>query len=199
MRVTSLLILAAIVGGIGYVLIFQRDWLFNLFNKGGDLAAGYTDAKNPQEAIDLFTKAIKARKFKTAAKYVKGNYKEQLERAHDAASSMGAVIDRIVTYAKNKGFDSEGAMTILYNLDPFPPYFSPAGAPVKDKKDETKAIGNLKMEWTYPTDPREGATLAKLNYPFNALVPVTWKAGVSVGLIEETAGDAKVWKVFIDV
>ena len=196
MKLTSLLILAAVVLGIGYVAVFKWDWVKSMFQTGTEVAGGYTDAKSPQEAIQLFTKAIKARKFKTAAKYVKGNYKEHLERAHDGASEMGDTIDKIVTYAKNKGFDADSAMTLLMVLDPYPPYFSVEGEPVKDKKDEKRAWGKVKPEWTYSKgDLRDFANL-NLPWPPNPLnVPALF---VAIPIEEESSGESKIWKLHIE-
>src|SRR5262249_42743394 len=49
MRLTSLLLLVAIVGGAGYVLVFKRDWLFKKVQEGTELAQGYSAAGTPQE------------------------------------------------------------------------------------------------------------------------------------------------------
>jgi hypothetical protein len=197
MKLTSLLILAALVLGIGYVAIFQRDWVMSLFRSGTEAAEGYTNAESPQQAAQLFTKAIKARKFKTAAKYVKGNYKEHLERAHDAAAEMGVLLDKIVTYAKNKGFDSDTAMNLLSRLDPFPPYFSVEGEPAKDKKDATKAYGRCKSEWAYPNPDVRELNALNLTLPAQPLAPANLFTGMT--LVEETAGESKIWKLHIDL
>lgn len=196
MRLTSLLILAALLLGVGYVAIFKRDWVMNLFRSGAEAAEGYTNAESPRQAMDLFTKAVHARKFKTAARYVKGNYKEQLERAHEAAAEMGALLDKIVRYARNKGFDSDTTLAMLARLDPFPPYFEVEGEPIPDKKDAGKAYGRCKPAWSYlHPDVRELNGLG-LTLPSQPLTPATWYTGTP--LVEEHA-DGKQWKLHIEV
>lgn len=196
MKLSSLLGLAVVVLGLGYVLVFQWGWVKSMFKTGTELAEGYTDAKSPQEAIQLYAKAIKARKFKTAAKYVKGNYKEHLERAHDGASEMGDLIDKIVTYAKNKGFDSDSAMTMLLLLDAYPPYLAVAGEPVLDKKAAGMAWGQLRFEWNYGKgDLRD---LAGINLPFSPQPLNVPSLFVSAQILEEASGEDKIWKLHIE-
>ena len=69
MRLTSLIILLALVGG-GIYVVFYTD----LLKKGQEAIQGYHDAKTPQEAMDLFRKAIQSRKYDTAARYVTNAY-----------------------------------------------------------------------------------------------------------------------------
>jgi hypothetical protein len=147
MRLTSLIILLALVGGAVYVVFFT-DWL----KKGQEALQGYHDAKTPQEAMDYFRKAVQARKYDTAAKYVTTAYAEQLKRAHEAASDMGALIDKLYNQMKNKGYNSDKAVTVLNMLDMFPTWFKVKDTPKeKDGKalgiyapeDKTQVLGNL--------------------------------------------------------
>jgi hypothetical protein len=144
MRLVSVLILVAIVGGIGYVLVFKRDWLFQKVEEGTRLAQGYSAAKTPSDAMDLFRKAVKDRDYKTAATYCMGDYAEQLTKGHDAGRAVGKLIDGIVNFMENKGLKTEKAMTALYSLDPFPGNFKVKDAP--QKKDDAKAIGQFELE-----------------------------------------------------
>src|SRR5262245_6689654 len=111
MRLTSLLVLLAIVGG-GIYVVFFTDWL----KKGEDILKGYHDAKSPQEAMDLFRKAIQARQYETAAKYCTKEYAEQLKRGHAAARDMGTAIDSLHEFMSpqtGSGFQTEAAVTAL--------------------------------------------------------------------------------------
>lgn len=201
MRLTSLLVLAAIVaagvGIFGFNAYGLRDKIFQTAHEAKEGLQGFSAAKSPMEALDLFGKAIKKRQFNTAAKYVSGNFAEQLTRAHDAASSMGEVIDAITSYARNKGFDSDKAMFVLYRIDPFPTNFSVAGDPVK-KGDLT--VGGFKSEplsYNMP-NPQEVADIMKNPLMTNPLnVPQLFTTGVQ--LVEVGDGNDKVWKLKIDV
>lgn len=197
MKLTSLIILGALVGGGAYLFIAKPAWFQNLLSKGEGLATGYVPAQTPTEAMDLFAKAIKNRKFSTAAQYVTGNYADQLKRGHEAAAEMGTVIDGIWEYAKNKGFDSDSAMVMLLKLDPFPPHFTVSGAPVK--KGDTKAVGALKMDTLFYPNPN------KINWgQFDPLVmtqPLLVQGLFNPGaeIQEVVDGDKKIWKLKVDV
>lgn len=145
MRLTSLIVLLAIVGGAGYVLIFKRDWLFSKAKEGIQLAQGYTPAKSPREAMEQFMKAVKARDYDAAARYCTGDYEEKLRKAHKGASTLGSLIDDINSQIDDKGFRTEKTTFLLYFLDPFPTNFA-IGELKEDKKDPDKAIGYYKLE-----------------------------------------------------
>ncbi|MBM4072570.1 MAG: hypothetical protein FJ271_27110 [Planctomycetes bacterium] len=144
MRMTSLIVLLAIVGGIGYVLIFKRDWIFSKAKEGLQLAQGYTPAKSPREAMELFMKAVKERNYDAASKYVTGDYEEKLRKAHAGASELGGLIDAIHTTIEDKGFKDEKVTFVLYNLDPFPKNFKIGE--IKETKDKDKAVGAFVLE-----------------------------------------------------
>src|SRR5947209_15356607 len=193
MRLTSLIILLALVGG-GIYVVFYTDWL----KKGQEAVQGYHDAKTPQEAMDLFRKAIQNRKYDTAARYVTAAYGEQLKRAHTAASEMGEVIDKLYKQMKNKGYNPDKAVTVLNMLDAFPTWFKVKDTPKEkdgkaygiytpeEKTQVTANLGNVGQSWdkemfTGPLVP------AMLSGPFGLL-----KEGV-VEIVKE--GDA--WKLNI--
>lgn len=141
---TSLIVLLAIVGGAGFVLIFKRDWLFSKVKEGTQLLEGYTPAKSPREAMELFMKAVKARNYDAASKYVTGEYEEKLRKAHAGASELGGLIDAINLTIDDKGFKDEKITFVLYNLDPFPNNFKVGD--VKETKDKDKALGAFVLE-----------------------------------------------------
>lgn len=131
MRLTSLLLLAVVVCGVGYVVVFRMDDVKKIFKKGVETAEGYAPAKTPLEAMDFFRKAILARKYDTAANYVSGPFAEQFTRAHRAASDMGTVLDGIHSYANEKGIVNDKCRVLFYFLDPFPTNFKVKGNPQK--------------------------------------------------------------------
>jgi hypothetical protein len=191
MRLISLIILVAVVGGIGYVLIFKRDKLAEKVDEGLRLAQGYKAAQTPAEAMDLFLKAIKDRDYKTASIYCMGDYAEQLAKAHDAGRQVGRQIDGIVRYMNDKGLKTDKAMTLLYSLDPFPSNFKVKDAP--QKKGEDKAIGQFEMEFISGTNDvfQIPQNLDLLMFKHN-LAPVD----ISVVEIAHTGKEKeKVWKL----
>jgi hypothetical protein len=137
MRVSSLLILLALIGGGVYVFMFT-DLPSKLMNTAG----GFTPAKTPDEAVTRFAKAVKARKFKTAATYVTADYAELLNKANDAATEVTSTLDGIMKYMKNKGYESDKALAVLHYFDPLPPL---TASPVR-KIDDSNAEANLAVD-----------------------------------------------------
>src|SRR5262249_13217264 len=131
MRLTSLLILLAIVGG-GIYVVFYTD----LLKRGEEWARGYKDATTPLEAMDSFKRAITDRRFTMAAKYCTGDYAEQLKRADEAARAMGTLIDGLYTKMQNKGYESDKSVATLNKLDLFPTWFKVKGTPEQHGDDK---------------------------------------------------------------
>jgi hypothetical protein len=187
MRLSSVVILIALVGGAAYV-VFYTD----LLQKGQERLEGFHDATSPQEAMDLFREAIRKRKYETAARYVTKDYAEQLKRAHIAASEMGSVIDSIWGYMDKSGFKPAKAITVLALLDPFPTWFKVKEAP---KESNGKAVGAYVVELPSQYNPasvvNEGHGWDKRMLT-NPLIPVGFPR---VPLVKE--GD--VWKLDVKV
>lgn len=148
MRLTSLLILVAIVGGVGYVALFQRDWVAGLFTKGQQTLAGYKDAKTPTEAVEFFLKAVKKRDYEAAALYCSGEYAAQLKKTSEAASAMGGRIDEVLTFIDEKGFMTDKTRALLRSLDPFPTTLKIGG--VGEEKDGKAFAGYVPTEDAAP-------------------------------------------------
>lgn len=206
MRVTSLLVLAAIVaagvGIFGFNAYGLRDKIFSAAEKGKESIQGYTAAKTPGEAMEMFRKAIKDRAYRTAAKYVTGNYAEQLTQAHDAAVELGGVIDDLQTYMKNAGFTSDKTTFFLNMLDPFPGNFRVADTP---KQDGDKAKGMFLFDRIALTNPSadfssdarsmDGLMFSNNLHPY----AIAAKWDFAVDIVAEPQGDSKVWKLAIAV
>jgi hypothetical protein len=120
MRLVSLLVLIALVGGAAYVWFFQRDWLFQKADEAKRLAQGYTAAKTPSAAVDNFTKAINKRDYEAAAIYCSADYAELLKKAHKAAQALGEAIDSVTGAMDRHNIDSPNSQFVLSLLDPFP-------------------------------------------------------------------------------
>ena len=126
--------------------------LNDLANKGVQSATGYTPAKTPSEAMDLFQEAIQKRKYKFAAIYCSKNYAEVLERVGGSAAELGGTIDQIRDYAKEKALLTDHVVIALHKLDPFPKNFKIKGPPVQ--KGDAKAIGMITWDTLALKDPK---------------------------------------------
>ncbi len=144
MRVSSLIILIAVVGGLAYLFVFQRDWIFRKGQEASELAAGYTAAQTPAEAMEQFRKAIQERKYSTAAKYCSGDYAQQLAKAHDAAAALAGLIDSLHSWMDGRSYKTDRAVTALFFLDPFPKNFKIKDVPKKDGED--RAFSHFEVE-----------------------------------------------------
>jgi hypothetical protein len=192
MRVTSLLILLALIGGAAYVWFFQHDWLMGLLRRGQNIAEGYKPARSPSEAMEQFRKAVKDRNYQAAALYCTGDYAEELKRNHDMARRIGQDIDKLLDWMEKKSLDSKNSKALLYYLDPFPPNWKLSGEP--KKKGDDKAIGAFAPEGSIPERPTAMLVSAKLDSLLftNVLLPRFPKG---VELTREGSGDDAQWKI----
>jgi len=142
-RVRSLLIVLILAGGVVVAFVFFGGAIAYWAYEGWAAARGYTAAKTPQEAMDKFRDAIQKRDYKDAARYTTKSYGELLKRAHPAASELGAEMDRIRNFAKDKGFVTDKLVVAFHKLDPFPKNFKSAEAP---KEKDGKAYGRYVWE-----------------------------------------------------
>jgi hypothetical protein len=202
MRLTSLVVLLALVGGAGYVLLFQRDWLFSKAEEGKQLLAGYSSASTPNEAMDLFRKAVKNRDYRAAAKYCTGDYAEQLAKHGSAIYEIGDLVDRVKNMMSEKGFNNLNAQALVYYLDPFPTELKVKDVrTVKGKKGE-HTVGEFQLEERVPGPPNFGREVDARMFR-NAFHPGTNELradGLHVLRVElkaEGESDSKVWKLVI--
>jgi hypothetical protein len=150
MRVVSLVILLAIIGGLAFVFIHEptRNWVFKRSKDAAHLAEGYSYAKTPREAVDSFIKAVKARNFSAAARYCSEDYAKVLDRLHGPASDTATRLDRIAGILHEKGYRTPMSASILWGMDPFPETF-------KLKPDSVKEIKKGELaEVVFEYDPR---------------------------------------------
>ncbi|MCI0638736.1 MAG: hypothetical protein L0Y72_06215 [Gemmataceae bacterium] len=201
MRLSSLLILLAIVGSavgvFGFNAFGLRDQFFSGVQKGKEFVQGYNAAKSPTEAMDMFRKAIQNRQYKTAAKFCTGDYAVQLTKAHDAAAALGEVIDQVQEYMKESGYSGPKAKTLLAKLDPFPTNFSVAAAPVEKKG---KTWGLFKIDPIADVGANVVSELLRMDLGMfnNNLAPAaTMFTGFEI--VKESEGDAVEWKLFFPI
>lgn len=125
------------LAGAAYLVVYQRAFLFSMFNAG----RGYPAAKTPQEAVDGFKKAIKARDYDVAADvYLTGDYAEQMKKAAPAATALGNSIDALLHQMNNKGFDSDKAKFLLALMEPLPTEFTQELTKVSDTESTFKLV-----------------------------------------------------------
>lgn len=156
------LVSVVVIGG--YLVLFKRDALLGLVG----IASGYGPAKTPDEALDKFKKAVKARDYATASGYLGGTYGEQMQRGADAAKELGKAIDSVGYNADKRGITlTDKVKAMLVTLEPFPPYFEVSG--LKKQSDDLAV-----------------ATLSQKGF---------WN--VHVELKQEGEGEARTWKIYI--
>ncbi len=119
----KLIVLLVLLGGGGaavYYFVIQKKTI-NDVKDTIDEFSGYPDAKTAQEAVDLYAKAIKNRKYDTAAKYCTNDYGEQLRRGAIAAKELGTSIDDLRSRLNDSGVMHSEMDVVLYWIDPLPP------------------------------------------------------------------------------
>ena len=100
----------------GYVSLFKREAVADM----ADSARGYPKARTPQECVDLFKKAVAARRYDKAAKYCTKEYADQLTRGADAAQEVGEAIDALAARLSQDGVTSSELDLVLFYHDPLP-------------------------------------------------------------------------------
>ncbi len=116
-RLIVLILVGLVFFGGLYMVIFKR----------GDVnktLGGYKKAATPQEAADMFKKAIADRDFAIAADYCTKDYAEQLRRGKDAATELGTSLDNLIYQMNERGLLRDETKFILFMLDPFPKDFT---------------------------------------------------------------------------
>jgi hypothetical protein len=144
------MILLATLGSVivfgGYMMLFQREQLFGLVG----ISVGYGPAKTPEEAIEKFKKALKARNYAQAVKYVGGPYGEQLQSGAAAATDLGKSIDALGAAATKRGITlSNNVKVMLVSVEPFPTAFE-VSAVQKKSDDLATATFSQPGFWTMP-------------------------------------------------
>jgi hypothetical protein len=100
----------------GYLSLFKREAVADM----ADSARGYPKAKSPQECVDLFKKAVAARRYDKAARYCTREYADQLTRSADAARAVGEAIDDLTVRLNQDGISTCELDLVLFYHDPLP-------------------------------------------------------------------------------
>lgn len=180
-------------------------------------AGDFSPAQTPSEALDKFRECIRNRDYKTAAKYLDGDYREQFSKAADAATKLSEAIHALARDVDTVGLNSPGAKVVLERLQPFPRNFEyEVVRPIKDADyqmlstlfpvelppDEMKALGDKVAKARLKMDAgKAGDNPTKMNLSgveekiFLSLVPVGLKWDGWVALKESGSGKDKSWKI----
>lgn len=187
MRVTSIIILVAIIGFAAYLFIARPVWFTDLIGK----AKNFVDppAKTPTEAAERYCKAMNDRNYDSAAVYCKGNYGEALKKANDACIALGQSVDTIRNLAEKKGILNDESRFILDMLDP-----SPGTLKVKEvgepKDGKAKVVLEVDLfNWQLSSDP----TSAFDKKMFTTVL--TPSKILTIDAVEVGEGEEKQWKL----
>lgn len=147
-------VLLALVAVGGFLYMFNREGVMNWV----DASRGYPKAKTPQEAVDLFKKALRARKYDKAAKYCTKDYAEQLKKAAEGGKEVGEAIDDVKYRLEKDGVSSKEIETVLAWHDPFP---ATLDYTLKNITDKDAALYVTATFAEYPKDYEVDAALLK--------------------------------------
>ncbi len=142
-------VLALIVSSIVFTFMpsmrpgFVQAWI--------DQLGGFTPAQTPNEALEKFRECIRKRNYKTAAKYLDGDYREQFSMAADAATKLGDEVDNLQQAVQTVGLNAPAGKLILEELQPFPKDFE-FTTPARPLKDEQYRVLSKLMPKEFPPD-----------------------------------------------
>jgi hypothetical protein len=197
MRLVSILVVLALIGGAAYVAIFHWDDVQNYFAKGKRAVAGYKPAKTPNAAMDQFIKAVDDRDYETASLYCTGEYAEHLKKAHAAARAVGNGVDSVWAFVKEKGLHTDKTEVLLLRLDPFPKKFRVGEVKKDDKSKKTFGFfhADLGDAWRTANVATELSRMDVKVMQSVLMPPAMWMPPNAVELVEEGEGDARQWKL----
>jgi hypothetical protein len=116
-RIINITGLSFVFLACGYLVLFKREAMADM----ADSARGYPKARSPQECVELFRKAVAARRYDKAAKYCTKDFAEQLTRSADAADVLGEALDDLTARMEQDGISTGDLNLVLFYHDPLPP------------------------------------------------------------------------------
>lgn len=205
MRVRSLIALLVIAGGLAYLYFFQWQWVVGLKESIRMTLAGYHYAKTPEDAMDLFAKAIANRDYNAAALYVTDEYAELLRKGNHAAYTIGHDIDVLMELAKERGINTDKAFYVLRCLDPFPGDFSRPSSQELKKVADGAMEGQFVCKYTLPNIRIDDIRGLDAKMFRNALMPPVYHPALGhipmfkykVRIVASGDGDDRIWKIDI--
>jgi hypothetical protein len=212
------ILLAVVVGSI--VFTFFPEYRPGIVQGWLDTAAGFTPAETPQQALEKFKECINKRNYKTAVKYVAGDYKQEWSRAAAPATKLADAVDDLYYNVNDVvHLNSPDANYVLDALQPFPKDFEFAvEKPINDKQyrvlsqlfptefpyDQMKmlsdkvALATIKFKLAPAGQPKSGRMNMSSFEPkiFLSLVPIGVAWDGIVALKEEGNEKEKGWKIY---
>ncbi len=128
-----LVLLLIVVIGAGVVAWFDlapvpvlTEWAYSM--------KGYGKASTPDEALDRFNKALQARDYEMAARFLDGDFAVELRKQAKVATRLARAIDNLRHACKDRALNADEVERILATLEPFPQRIS------KEQVQEVKKL-----------------------------------------------------------
>jgi hypothetical protein len=120
-RVLHLVIILAVVGVLVLAgLAFFDKSPIPALNEMAWSMKGYGLAKTPDEALDRFKKALEARNYEAASRFLEGDFQVQFRKVAKPASRLAEATDNFRHAGTDRGYIDAQVDAILYSLEPFP-------------------------------------------------------------------------------
>jgi hypothetical protein len=159
MRVLNLFIVLILLVAIGAVVVAFLDlYPIPYLSDFAYGVKGYALAKTPDEALDRFNKALEARNYNMAARYLDGDFQVQMKKNAKVAERMGKAIDNFRSAAKDRALNSDKVEAYLALLEPFPSRISTKD--VKESAGGDTAVAVISSESSSRLVPAVGEKLA---------------------------------------
>ena len=160
MRVLHLTIILAIIAAVGLVaLAFFDSSPIPALNEMVWNMKGYGLAKTPDEALDRFKKAMEARNYKAAARYLDGDYQVQFKKVAKTSQRMAEAVDNFRHAGNDRSYISDDVDKLIvdYHLEPFPKTIT-----VKEVKQSESGDTAVALITTEITSKRVPPSLAQV-------------------------------------
>lgn len=148
---------------------------------------GYGLAKTPDECLERYKKALEARNYEMATRFMDGDYAIQLRKQAKVTSRLGKAIDNFRSAAKDRGYINDKVEASLALIEPYPKTIS-----VKDvKADGDKATAIIVAESSSRMIPQQGmlVNLKKTDGIWRLDLPLTTDQRGLLDSIEKYAQD----------
>jgi hypothetical protein len=160
---------------------------------------GYRPAATPEQAVELFQKAVTARDYETAALYCTGDYAVLMARGAPNARNLARSIDRLRTHMKARNIESEKAELALFWFDPFPVSFT-AAPPQEDAEGRVWTSFSWEADQTRFEKIQPQIELWRLNSPLqNALLPIRLLPVIFKFPVEVRQNEDETWQLVMPV
>jgi hypothetical protein len=121
MRVMKLFIVLVLIAAIGAVVVAFLDlYPIPVLSEFAYGIKGYGLAKTPDEALERFNKALEARNYNMATRYLDGECQTQMRKQAKVAERLAKAIDNFRNAAKDRGLNPPEVELMLASVEPFP-------------------------------------------------------------------------------